>query len=299
MTSTGMAHDDAREALEALALDALDASERAAVLAHVATCTTCQEELAQLREAASALAYAAPAVAMSGSQRERIRARLISRAVADRGTDAPVRGTMPSYKTPISGVVPIEAGRVSRKRMPSSDGSRWIVAAAVLLAAVSAGLLMETRSERDDAIEAFQMASTEQRLNTTVFDSLRAQVADRERLIANLTGPRVAMMTLAAATPTSPSARMFWDQSVNAWTFVGHNIPAPRLGRTYQLWLVTSTQKISAGTFVPKENGDVMVRATYALAKDALAAVAVTDEPKSGSAQPTTTPMMVATYGSR
>jgi hypothetical protein len=37
-----------------------------------------------------------------------------------------------------------------------------------------------------------------------------------------------------------------------------------------------------------------MMQATYPMAKDSLAAVAVTDEPMGGSAQPTTAPMMVA-----
>jgi anti-sigma-K factor RskA len=88
---------------------------------------------------------------------------------------------------------------------------------------------------------------------------------------------------------------MFWDQSVDAWTFVAHHLPAPKPGRTYQLWLVTPTSKISAGTFAPGTNGDAVVRAKYALPKNALAAVAVTDEPDSGSAQPTTAPFMVGT----
>ena len=92
---------------------------------------------------------------------------------------------------------------------------------------------------------------------------------------------------------------MFWDQSVDAWTFVAHNLPKPKTGRTYQLWLVTATQKISAGTFMPGVNGDAVVRATYALPKDALAAVAVTDEPEAGSAQPTTVPVIVGVKSSR
>jgi hypothetical protein len=299
MTSTGMAHDAARESLEALALDALDASERIAVLAHVASCSACQEDLVQLREIASALAYAAAPVPMTASQRDRIRARLISRAVADRGMDSPVRGVMPSYKTPVGGVVPIETGRAHRKRTSSADGARWMVAAAVLLAVVSAGLLMKTRAERDVLRNILHTQSSDQNLNTAVYDTLRKQVADRDRLIASLTGPNVTMMTVAAGSPTSPSARVFWDHSANAWTFVGHNMPTPRYGRTYQLWLVTSNRKISAGTFMPKGNGDAMHRATYPLANDALAAVAVTEEPMSGSAQPTTTPLMVASYASR
>ena len=80
---------------------------------------------------------------------------------------------------------------------------------------------------------------------------------------------------------------MFWDHSRNAWTLVAHNLPMPRAGRTYQLWLMTPTSKISAGTFMPEHNGEAMVRATYALARDSLRAVAVTDEPAGGMPQPT------------
>jgi hypothetical protein len=57
----------------------------------------------------------------------------------------------------------------------------------------------------------------------------------------------------------------------------------PKSGRTYQLWLVTPTAKINAGTFMPKPDGEVMMRATYAMAGDSLAAVAVTDEPMGGN----------------
>jgi hypothetical protein len=42
-----------------------------------------------------------------------------------------------------------------------------------------------------------------------------------------------------------------------------------------------------------------VVRATYALAKDSLAAVAVTDEPEAGSAQPTTLPFIVGMKSAR
>jgi len=45
---------------------------------------------------------------------------------------------------------------------------------------------------------------------------------------------------------------------------------------------------------MPSPDGEVMMQATYALPKDSLAAVAVTDEPMGGSPQPTTAPMMVA-----
>ena len=87
---------------------------------------------------------------------------------------------------------------------------------------------------------------------------------------------------------------MFWDRKANTWTMIAHNMPELQNGRTYQLWLVTPTAKINAGTFMPKPNGEVMMRATMAMPTDSLAAVAVTDEPMGGSPQPTTAPMMVA-----
>ena len=82
----GMTHEQAREALEALALDALGASERDAVMAHLATCAACQSELAALENTPSELAYAATPLPMTPAQRDRIRARLLARAAAERGS---------------------------------------------------------------------------------------------------------------------------------------------------------------------------------------------------------------------
>jgi anti-sigma-K factor RskA len=85
---------------------------------------------------------------------------------------------------------------------------------------------------------------------------------------------------------------MFWDKAKNTWVLVAHNMPDLKTGRTYQLWLVTPTQKISAGTFEAK-GGEAMVRATYALPADQLKMLAVTEEPAGGMPQPTG-PMVMA-----
>jgi anti-sigma-K factor RskA len=99
------------------------------------------------------------------------------------------------------------------------------------------------------------------------------------------------VVNLAAAGDRAPSARMFWDQAANAWTFVAHDLPAPATGRTYQLWVIARqagvTSYVSAGTFAPGPNGSAVVRATYPLAPNALSAIGVTDEPAGGVPQPT------------
>lgn len=290
MTRTIMTHDEAREVLEALALDALEAFESAAALAHVARCDACTEALAALRRAAEQLAYASSPVPMVPEQRVRVRGRLLARASADRAHDTSSAAVVPTL------VRPIGDARTARRR-PLLDPMAWGAIAAVLIAIVSAVAAISARHGRDEARAAAQVARALELTHRTALDSLRSVVADRDQLIANLTGPQVAVMSLAATNPRSPSARMFWDQRHDAWTFVAHNLRMPSQGRVYQLWLVTPSAKINAGMFMPLANGDAVVRATYKMDSRTLAAVAVTDEPAGGSAQPTTPPMLAVTSG--
>jgi anti-sigma-K factor RskA len=288
--SDGMTHEVASEALEALALDALDASERADVMAHVSGCAECQRNLAALESTASEIALAAPVVPMASEQRDRIKARLLARAGADRAVAERAFADLREATSPParpSNVVPLRPRR-------AMGASAWMAMAAGLVAIVGMGGLLRMSRERDAMRLSLQEAQAERGERVAAVDSLRTTLEEKDRMIANLTGAQVAVMNLASQSPTSPTGRMFWDQAHGAWTFVAHQVPMPKSGRTYQLWLVTPTAKINAGTFMPKPNGEVMMQATYALAKDSLAAVAVTDEPMGGSPQPTTTPMMVA-----
>ena len=292
--SDRMTHEQATGELEALALDALDASERDAVLAHVASCDVCRPELGALQRTTELLASVVAPLPMSPAQRERIRARLLARAVADQGA----RGETPFTGT--GDVVPIgTAPSAVASRRRGMHGAGWLALAASVVAVISAGALLQVTRDRDALRGVLQSAAAERGARAAALDSLKAVVADREQFIANVTGDQVAVMSVGATGPRSPSARMFWDQQHDAWTFIGHHLPAPKPGRTYQLWLVTPSAKISAGTFAPGRDGRAVVRATYALPKNGLAAIAVTDEPSAGSAQPTTEPFLVATAAER
>lgn len=288
-------HEEARNTLGALALDTLDMSERAAVLSHVAGCVTCRGELALLERTASELAYAVTPVSLPADRRDRIRERLMARAVVEREASTTAVSSGPARNIgavlPGRSAVPITS---ARSRLDGMSRSTLMALAASVVAVVSLGLLAVTLRERDSLRDALRTASALGGSSVTAVDSLRNALEDRDRLIANLTGPRVAVMTLASTSSLSPSGRMFWDQAHDAWTFVGHHLQAPAPGRTYQLWLVTRTAKISAGTFTPAGNGEAVVRATYALPQDELAAVAVTEEPATGSPQPTSAPFLVA-----
>jgi hypothetical protein len=273
-----MTHDEARPALEAAALDALDAVERDAVLAHAATCVECRAELAELRAVAANIAYAAPAARVDDARRDRIRARLLARAAAERTAEMPVpdaRQSVPTATALYRAVIVMACPR-----------AEWLAAAATSLLVVSVAVLAALLNERERMSQALRTQTASAAVGQASADSLRSALAARDSFIAGLTGRDVAVMTLTASGTRAPFARMFWDRASNRWTFVAHDMPALPSGKTYQLWLVTASAKISAGTFEPR-NGDALVRATYALPADSLKAIAVTEEPAGGVPQPT------------
>lgn len=288
MTTDGMPHDEAYEALAALSLDALDAPERTRVLEHVRGCATCRLELASLERTSEELAYAVAPLPMSPAQRDRVRTRLLARAAVAGSDDTSANGGS------IAGAIhPAVAPGLARRMNPAS----WVAMAASLIAIAGVARLAKTTADLARARESLRVAAVSQGQRMAAIDSLRAALTDRDQMVANLTGPGVAVITLASAEPRSPAGRMFWDQAHGTWVFAAHHLVRPRPGRAYQLWLVTRTSKISAGTFVPGASGDALVRSTYALAKDQLTAIAVTEEPEAGSPQPTTVPFLVATSG--
>ena len=255
-------HDAIREQLPDAALDLLSPEERARLEAHLAGCPACAEELAELRDAAAAVSLAAPLPPDTERRLARVRDGLFTRIGAD---------------------------SIERRRLPPpGGGSRgwwWLGIAAVLALAVSVGLLGSAlRERRQHERDMAQRAAAAER---AVAD-LRDSVAARDRLIAELTGPGVAVVKLTASGAAPPSALMFWDRPRDRWTFIAHHLAAPADQHVYELWLIDRAgRKIGAGTFTPGGNGSALVHATYRLAADSLSAIAVTVEPAGGVPQPT------------
>lgn len=279
-----LTHDEAFALLDALAMDSLEGSERDAVAAHAAECQTCGPELASLRETFAQLAFAAPTAAeMDASAQARIHSRLMDRVASD----GRAHGAVPLRLEPLSSPPPMSM--TEERRIISSLAWRraeWIAAAASVLLVVSIGLLAATLRDRQTVHDALQAELARGAGTRTSNDSLRSLIASRDSMISGLIGRDVAVMSLTSAGAKAPFARMFWDTARNTWTLAAHNMPELKSGRTYQLWLVTKTAKISAGTFSPT-NGEAVVRATYPLSRDSLEAIAVTEEPAGGVPQPT------------
>ena len=108
-----------------------------------------------------------------------------------------------------------------------------------------------------------------------------------------MTGPDVKVVPLVIVGASEPLGRMMWNRASNDWIMVTYNLRPPKPGKTYQVWLVTDDAKISAGTFHPDANGGTFMHARYAMDRNALRAVAITEEPEGGMPAPTG-PMVVA-----
>lgn len=213
------------------------------------------------------------------------RARLLARAAADaeaRGIRAGTDAT-PQVKPALT---------VSRGR-----GIPAPLFGAVALA-LAASLVLLVKVKRDAASERSIFAATNF-LTMHRVDSLTELAAERDRLFASLTGPQVRVVGLNVGQTANPRALMFWDQATDRWTFIAHNLAQLKPGRTYELWLVTASQKIPAGTFNVSPGGDAFIQARYALDKSALKAIAVTEEPAGGVAQPTGAMVVAGTAGAQ
>ena len=172
--------------------------------------------------------------------------------------------------------------------------AEWMAIAASMLLVASVAALTYVLRDRQNLRAALTEQIAREHRATTAGDSLRLALMSRDSIIAGLTGRDVAMMTLTSTGTRTPMGHMFWDQTRNTWTLVAHDMPTLESGRAYQLWLVTSKGKISAGTFASNTSGDAMMRSTYPLSAAELRAVAVTEEPAGGMPQPTGPMIMVA-----
>jgi len=95
-------HEEIRELTAAYAVDALDPDDAEAVEEHLRHCAECRDEVAELREAAAALAYAAPPATPPAALRERI----VEQARRERGNVVPLR---PRWAVPAAAAAAVAA----------------------------------------------------------------------------------------------------------------------------------------------------------------------------------------------
>lgn len=296
---TSLTHEEAYAELAAVSLDAVSVELSGAVREHASVCPECGPELVALEETVAELGQLVPQRAMNLGHGAGIRSRLLMRARGEREAlsvpatgrpdlargvasltgqgDRLTPGSQRAVEAEVRKVVPLQK---RRSRILSGPGLFAVAASAAFIAA--AVQLARVTSERN----VLRVALSTPRTPAVRTDTTAPTAQEKDALVAAMAGPDVKIVPLSAK-GAARMGRMFWNRVSNQWTMVVYTMRPPRPGMTYQVWLVTGTAKISAGTFQPDSTGHAFMQANYALDRNALKAVAVTEEPAGGMPAPT------------
>lgn len=312
-----LTHEEASQELAAVALDTASPEIATAVRTHAEACPECGPALAEMEETVATLGQLVPAAQINRGRGAGIRSRLVMRARAEReiksapppGPPDIARGVAsltgqgqrvtPGSQRPVTGesrrVTPAQTPRMLPDNIPARRGVNWYAIAATLALVVTGAQLFRVTTERN------RMRAQVASIDTTVVeaprsDSMTSLLSQKDSMIAAMTGPDVKVVPLTNQGARQPLGRMMWNRASNDWIMVTYNLRPPKPGKTFQVWLVTDDAKISAGTFKPDAAGKTFMHARYALDRNALRAVAITEEPEGGVPAPTG-PMVIAGEG--
>lgn len=213
--------------------------------------------LAELRLAASALAFSAKPVVPPPQARERLLASL-----------GPV-------------LVPV--------RRPARAAAAWLALAAAVLLLVVAGLDdWKLRRQRDELFG--RTADLSQRLTATEDKLSAAQVekARQELYRRVLESDDVKVLFLGGKDP-QPSARakVFWSEKAKRVVVVAGNLAALPPGKQYELWVFDKGKPVPAGVFDADASGRALFESADLSSIASAQNFAVTIEPRGGVPQPT------------
>ena len=251
-----------RELIEAYALGTLDAEERTDLDIHLASgCVNCRTALEEARWLVSQLAYLAPDKLPSPLLKERLMQTV-------RAESAALRRSVFVFR--------------SRTRWT------WIGVAAMIVFTLYAG--REMRRLRDQTRQAQSNAAEAQR------DRLRLeeQLVLAQREIGILTDPASLKITLCPQNPQTPTLEGAWHSELGI-LLTGQHVAVPAGSRVLQLWLIPKTpggRPVPSLTLRPGVDGKLVLSVfnpPKVLAETK--ALAITEEPAGGSAQPTTAPI--------
>ena len=260
-----MVHEDYKEMLAPHALDALDTTDARTFEDHLSGCAECRAEAADWRDTAALLAHVAPPTAPS----DELRARILS--AAKQSTEASAR------------VVPMPPRRIS---------NLWSmllkVAASVAFVALISGVLWLWRRDvtsRGEIARLTREVATQQRELARSRDAL----AHQRDLVALLSSANARKMELTGTAAAQKARGTFvFDQQTGSAMLMTEALPAAPAGLAYELWFIPKGHLPMAGkVFSVDASGRATVSDLMPPEAREKAVIAITLEPKHGSAQPT------------
>lgn len=262
-----MEHQEYQELLALHALDALDAPEKRALAKHLETCSPCRLELIELRDAAGLLAHATTP-AEPGVE---VRARILNKAQAE------VQRARPDADKP---VVPFR---------PRAAATQWPtlmrLAAAIAFVALLLGVIVLWRR---DVRSRQEIAQLSQQINQ---QQLREQeiLARQREALELFNSPTMKKMELAG-TQTAKNARatLVYDRETGRAMLMTEGLPAAPPDMAYEVWFIPKGHSPMPGKmFTVDAAGHAMMTDHIPPEARENAVIAITLEPKRGSASPT------------
>ena len=259
-------HAQFAEDLALYAMGALDDRDASELQAHLGTCGECRRELEALRADLAMVALSASGPHPPQRSRERL-----MNALAGERRQAQLPGPQ----------------LVSARQRP-----RWFsmlpVAAALALAALCIGLMVQVQRMKVENAKLAQALLDERQRNTTA-----------KAVMDMINNPNVQRMTLVAAkTPPSPHVRTFYEKREGHVLLLATNLQSLPADKRYQLWLIPAdgSAPMPAGLLRLEPDGSAMMMHTMDTAGVEAKAFAVTIEPLHGSKSPTM-PIVMAPAG--
>lgn len=255
--------DTLRELLPAYTLGATDPEETALVERLLPLCPEVAGELDEYRALSTAMLYSAPA--------SKPPAHLHDALMAAVDAEAPARRAAPPSSQP----KPVPQLRVLRFNR---------IAAAV--AAVAAALLI---------ISNIYWLNQVSSLNREQQD-LVALLSDQRNALASLGSGQAQRLELVSTSGADSGtlATVLWSPQSDTALLYTDTLPALSSDRAYQLWLIRGSLPISAGVFHVDDQGvGSLIFHTDEPMTD-FAAVAISNEPSTGSPAPTSDPLALA-----
>lgn len=254
-------HHDIREQLTDYALGELPAATRERVVAHLAVCPACASEARELTATLHSIALAETAVELPAHLKGRVLA-----ALAIESTPKSRRIVVPMAARP-------PAGR---------PHAAWLALAATAVL-ILGGMLVLSQQRAARLSDEIRRVDED----TARLASEAATVAGQADLVVGiLTAADMRRIDLQGFdTSRDATARAFWS-AAKGLLIVADRLPAPPVGRTYQVWLIGAGGPVSAGLIDGRAGRGMLIVRPPAGAPAGSVTVAVTDEPAGGLPTP-------------
>jgi anti-sigma-K factor RskA len=266
-----MEHQEYKELLEISALGALEGAEAGTLEEHLATCSECAGELAELRNAAALLAHGSTPEAPRGE----LRARILSAVAAEAPTHKSAATT--------AKVVPIAS------RRPAFFSPMILrIAAAVAFVALAIGLIViwrrDVNSRREIARLQHDILLQQRRIDRE--HDARVREHDAVMLFSSKEAKRMELAGMPGA--KDARATFIFDPKTGKAMLMTEGLPAAPADKAYEVWFIPKGHSPMPGKmFTVDTSGRAMTSEQVPQEAREGMTVAITLEPKKGSAVPT------------